>query len=114
MIEVFLGLAAAAAEPAVHVQLPHPLQNYISPLDYPAAALPQRAEGRVELTLAVDAGGRLSGCSIRKSSGSAILDTWTCEILRRRLKFVPARSSTGEPTVDQIDVGYDWHLPPRP
>ena len=112
MIEVFLGLAATAAEPAVHAQLPHPLQNYISPLDYPVAALPRRAEGRVALTLAVDVAGRLSGCTIRKSSGSAILDNWTCRILQRRLKFVPARSSTGEPTVDQIDASYDWHLPP--
>ncbi|HJU77280.1 MAG TPA: energy transducer TonB [Sphingomicrobium sp.] len=96
----------------MHASLPQPVSAYISPLDYPASALPLRSEGRVDFTLEVDSKGRVSACTIRKSSGSAILDAATCRILRRRLKFNPARSASGEAQPDVIETSIEWHLPP--
>jgi TonB family protein len=96
---------------AVHAALPWPIARYISPLDYPAAAIASRAEGTVDLQLGVDSAGRLTSCTVRRSSGSAVLDATTCGILRRRLKFKPALDSTGQPVADIVDASYAWHFP---
>ena len=111
MIGLLLGLVQAVA-PAFHATLPSPISHYISPLDYPANALPSKAEGRVEIRLGIDPLGRVTDCLIRKSSGSSILDRETCQILHRRLKFDPARNAADTSISDSVDAAIDWHLPP--
>ena len=114
MLGILLALTSQATTVSLvtHASLPSPISHYISPLDYPAEAIPQRAEGRVELTLAIDATGRLTACTVRKSSGWPVLDAATCRILLRRAKFNPARDAFGHPMSDVIETGIDWHMPP--
>ena len=106
---ILLGLSANIA--VVHAALPRPIAYYISPDDYPAAAWPSKAEGKVEFRLGIDALGRVTDCEILASSGSSVLDRETCQILHRRLKLVPARDETGAATSDVIDASFEWHLP---
>ena len=68
--------------------------------DYPASAVSAGAEGTAQATLSIGADGRVVGCNLIRSTGNSALDGATCNILRRRAKFTPARDSNGNPTTD--------------
>jgi protein TonB len=68
--------------------------------DYPASAQAAGAEGTVRAELTISSDGRVVGCNVTQSSGNSALDSTTCNILRRRAKFTPARDSNGNPTTD--------------
>jgi len=78
------------------------LRSLFSADDYPASAQSSGAEGTVRASLTIGPDGRVTGCNITQSSGNGSLDSATCNILRRRAKFVPARDSNGNPTSDTI------------
>jgi periplasmic protein TonB len=88
-----------------------PAQNYVTPDDYPASALAQRAQGRVKVRLTVGVNGRVVGCAITRSSGFSILDSVTCTLLRRRARFTPAIDSNGQPAVGVVASELIWRLP---
>jgi periplasmic protein TonB len=68
--------------------------------DYPASAQAAGAEGTAQAELTIGADGRVVGCNLIRSTGNSALDQATCNILRRRAKFTPARDSNGNPTTD--------------
>jgi periplasmic protein TonB len=72
--------------------------------DYPASAQSAGAEGTAQATLTISPEGRVVGCNLIRSSGNSALDSATCNILRRRAKFTPARDSNGNPTTDTIQT----------
>ncbi|MFL6781237.1 MAG: energy transducer TonB [Sphingomicrobium sp.] len=79
--------------------------------DYPPSARAQNEQGRVDFTLTVGANGRVVGCAIIRSSGSAALDSATCRIFLRRARFTPAIDSNGNPAVGTAALSFDWRLP---
>jgi protein TonB len=76
------------------------LRTLFSADDYPASAQSSGAEGTVRASLTIGPDGRVTGCNIIQSSGNGSLDSTTCNILRRRAKFTPARDSSGNATSD--------------
>lgn len=78
--------------------------TWIFPPDYPTDLQAQRAEGTVKFELTFDAGGRLSGCDIVRSSGVPLLDETTCRLALRR-----ARAKDGEPRVQLYQ--HTWKSP---
>jgi protein TonB len=79
--------------------------------DYPASAQASGAEGTSQAQLTIGPDGRVTGCNIIRSAGNAALDSATCNILRRRAKFTPARDSEGNPTSDTITTPpITWRL----
>src|SRR5918993_124760 len=90
-----------------------PLQALISELDYPASALANREQGRVEFRLDVGANGRVLRCTITRSSGSSALDATTCRILRSRARYTPARNSNGMPVGYPVEDAVEWRLPEK-
>jgi periplasmic protein TonB len=70
--------------------------------DYPASASASGASGTAQAELTIGADGRVVGCSLVRSTGNGALDSATCNILRRRAKFSPARDSNGNATTDTV------------
>ena len=87
------------------------LQDLVSQLDYPASALAAREEGRVGIVLEVGENGRVTACSVRKSSGSRALDATSCRILRARARFTPAIDNNGMPRAGRVQEVLEWRLP---
>jgi len=52
----------------------------------------------------------VSDCAIRQSSGSQLLDDWTCGLLKRRARFTPALDAAGKPTEGQFDHLVSWKI----
>jgi protein TonB len=76
------------------------VRSLFSADDYPASAQAANAEGTAQAQLTIGPDGRVTGCNLIRSTGNSALDGATCNILRRRAKFVPARDSNGTPTSD--------------
>ena len=87
------------------------LRTLFSADDYPAAAQSAGAEGTAQAELTIGPDGRVVGCNLTRSTGNSSLDSATCNILRRRAKFTPARDSNGQPTSDTINTPpITWRL----
>lgn len=87
---------------------PHSL---ITTRDYPSAALRADEQGRTQVRLAVARSGRVTGCTVTISSGSAALDAATCRLLQERARFTPARDARGRRTTDTIPAAITWQIP---
>ena len=87
------------------------LASYFSDADYPAAAQRNEEQGTTAVSLTVGTDGRVTDCRVTSSSGSSTLDAATCNILRRRARFTPARDSSGNPTTDTATTRIRWVLP---
>jgi periplasmic protein TonB len=79
--------------------------------DYPQSAIRNEEQGTTVVRLSVGTDGRVTDCSITSSSGSSSLDSTTCNILRRRARFTPARDQAGNPISDSYVQRVKWVLP---
>lgn len=87
------------------------LASYISDDDYPQSAIRNEEQGTTSFTLTVGTDGRVADCVITGSSGSSALDTTTCNVMKRRARFVPAKSVDGSPITDRVNGRIRWVLP---
>jgi protein TonB len=78
------------------------LRSLFSADDYPGADQAAEAQGTAQATLTISPTGQVVGCNLIRSTGNGALDSATCNILRRRAKFTPARDSNGNATTDTI------------
>ena len=110
------GPAAACDDPeaAAPARAKANLASLFSDKDYPADALAAREQGLVGFTLEVGPDGRVSGCTVTRSSGSTALDSTTCGVISSRARFTPARDAGGAPVADEIRGRISWVLPPPP
>jgi TonB family protein len=113
--------AAAAAAPPPPLPVPPgtevvaaravvPIAGLIGRADYPPAARRRGEHGVVRLRLLVDEAGRVRGCRIGGSSGSAELDSAACRLVAERARFHPARDSAGKAVASVIQAAYIWHF----
>jgi protein TonB len=81
--------------------------------DYPRAARRAGLEGSVGVRFIVEPSGRVSGCTIIRTSGHPELDTTTCRLIEQRFRYRPARDAEGRPMAEVISRTFDWMLPYR-
>ena len=79
--------------------------------DYPNSALQAQQQGTTAVSISIGPDGRVVGCDITSSSGSSALDSATCNIIRRRARYTPARDSTGAATGGTDSARIRWVLP---
>lgn len=112
MFAVSLLALAASPHAAVHHKRPEPvgsLQGLFSPDDYPVEALDRNEQGDVGVLIKVDPTGAVSDCIIEHSA-SAILDTRTCELIRQRARFSPAKDRLGRPIASEKRTKIVWRM----
>ncbi|MGN6058023.1 MAG: energy transducer TonB, partial [Sphingomicrobium sp.] len=90
------------------------LQGLVRSDDYPAEALDKNEQGTVAMLLRVDRAGAVSDCIIEKSSGFAILDQRTCELMKQRAHFQPARDREGKPVASETRGSVTWQIAAMP
>lgn len=95
---------------------PQPIGNsgtWVTPADYPAAALREELHGTSGLMLEIDAKGDPVSCIIIASSGNALLDSTACEKVMERAIFHPARDTDGNAVSGRWSTRVVWVMPPR-
>jgi TonB family protein len=113
---VFAALAAAGslARAAEGESAPVPvaaLPSFLTDEDYPDEAIRNGEQGEVEFRLDIGVDGRVSGCSVVRSSGSAILDAATCRIMSERATFRAATDDSGRLVPGSVVSRISWRLP---
>lgn len=85
--------------------------SWASTDDYPARALREQAAGVTGFQVTIGADGRVSGCTVTKSSGNAELDDTTCKKVTQRARFNPATDGEGQPTTGSYSGSIRWVIP---
>ena len=60
--------------------------------------------------LNVGANGRVTSCSVTRSSGNSALDETTCRLIQQRFRFDPATDSQGRPIPSVTGWQQRWWL----
>ena len=76
--------------------------------DYPKEAKQKRMEGVVHFKLQVSALGCPTACEVIQSSGHAILDRATCDLMLRRANFIPKLDANGTPVSAEWTNKFTW------
>jgi len=103
-IEILMATAAVTAQPIGDPQ------SWITADDYPKSALEASGEGSVRVILLVDVAGHAEDCTVQKSSGNSELDILTCNLLRQRAKFSPARDAAGNAKPSKRMQKVHWEI----
>ena len=82
--------------------------NWVTTDDYPPRALREMRGGVTGFRLTVGTDGRVTGCDVTSSSGSADLDQAACSYATRRAKFTPATDENGQPTTGSFSSRVRW------
>jgi protein TonB len=102
-------------QPPLPNQPPRPAYGLaIGNADYPAAALRAGEQGVVEFSLDISAAGRVTACTVTRSSGSATLDATTCRLLTMRARFRPATDGKAEAVPGTFASRVAWRIEPPP
>ena len=80
----------------------------ITQSDYPRDLREHGFGGRVEFTFTVGPNGRVSRCSVTRSSGVPRLDALTCALVQQRFVYRPSTDRYGRPIADEVDGEQDW------
>lgn len=105
---VLLAIAPSLARPATPLANP---ATWVTTADYPADALREKKEGRVDFELAIGTDGRVAACTIKSSSGTASLDETVCALVTLRGRFTPATDKLGQPIKGTYSNTVRWVIP---
>jgi periplasmic protein TonB len=86
-------------------------QSWVTDDDYPASALRSEQAGTVRFRLDVDATGKVTNCTVTGSSGTSVLDTTACNLLKRRARFNPAEDEGGNKIPAPYNGSFTWKIP---
>lgn len=99
-----LWMLMAAATPPIMIKNSLVLHER----DYPTRLIEEGDAGVVSAHLYVAPDGRVSGCKVTETSGSAELDALTCKIATQRARFTPARDAGGQIVPGDYYVAVTW------
>lgn len=85
--------------------------EWVTPDDYPPAALRNEEAGRTGFRLDVGADGKATNCTVTSSSGHPDLDDTACKLLIRRSRFTPAKDTAGNGMAATFNSTVVWQIP---
>lgn len=80
----------------------------ILPSDYPRDLRSRGIGGRVGMVFTVGTSGRVTSCTIMRSSGVPELDALTCRLIEERFRYRPSTDRYGRPIPDEVEGEHDW------
>jgi protein TonB len=85
--------------------------RWVTDSDYSTRWLREGLSGSARFTLGIDASGKVSSCTITRSTGHAALDAATCKLVTERARFDAARDGTGKPVAGSFTGAITWKIP---
>ena len=106
------GVGSVSAPPALQLRARAQanLASYVHDQDYPDIALRRGEQGRVVFVLHISPEGRVTECSVVASNAGILLNARTCDIMRTRARFEPARDLQGNPAPDRVHASISWRM----
>ena len=85
--------------------------RWVTDSDYRTRWIREGLSGKASFTLAIDAAGKVTGCTITRSTGHDVLDAATCDLVSKRARFDAARDGTGKPVAGRFTGSITWQIP---
>jgi protein TonB len=85
--------------------------RWVTDDDYRPRWIREDMAGRASFALSIDAGGKVTGCTITRSTGHAPLDAATCDLVKRRARFDAARDASGRAVAGSYRGSITWRIP---
>ena len=85
--------------------------RWVTPNDYPRAALEAEHQGTTGFRLKIDPTGGISDCQVIKSSGHKVLDDATCKNILKRGRFRSAKDEDGNNIAGEYSNRVRWQIP---
>ncbi|WP_181443464.1 TonB family protein [Porphyrobacter sp. YT40] len=85
--------------------------RWVTNEDYRTRWVREELTGTARFTLAISASGKVTGCTITRSTGHAALDTATCELVTKRARFEAARDGMGKAVAGSYSGSITWQIP---
>ncbi|QIG79900.1 energy transducer TonB [Stakelama tenebrarum] len=82
----------------------------IGKADYPTAARRAGDEGVTVVRFTIGTNGRVTNCSVVRSSGSSLLDSTTCDLIERRFRYSPAEDPNGNRVPETRTQPVRWEI----
>ena len=80
----------------------------IRPSDYPRDLRDRGVGGRVGMVFTVGTNGRVTSCTVTRSSGVPELDSLTCRLIQQRFRYRPSTDRYGRAIPDEVEGEHDW------
>jgi protein TonB len=84
------------------------LSGDITPQDYPRRLAKAGIGGTVGMRGTVGLNGRVTHCTVIRSSGVPELDSITCRLIEERFVYRPATDRSGRPVPDDVEIDWTW------
>jgi protein TonB len=85
--------------------------KWVTNEDYRPRWIAEELSGTARFTLSIDARGKVTGCTITRSTGHPSLDTATCDLVTKRARFDAARDGNGKPVAGTYSNAVTWRIP---
>ncbi len=85
--------------------------GWVTDNDYRSSWIRREYSGTANFILEISKTGRVSDCSITRSTGHSALDEATCTLLTKRARFDPAKDSSGNAVPGKFSSAITWKLP---
>jgi protein TonB len=80
----------------------------ITPRDYPRHLGNAGIGGRVGVLFTVGVDGRVTRCTVTRTSGIPELDALTCRLIQQRFRYRPSTDRYGRPVPDEVEGEHEW------
>lgn len=87
---------------------PRWIKGRLKDSDFPAGLGDAGVGGTVGVRYTVAVTGRVSACTVTRSSGNAVLDETTCRLIRDRFRFRPSLDAANRPVASVIVEKHEW------
>jgi protein TonB len=85
----------------------------LRPADLPKDLVAEHRDAEVGVRYYVGVDGRVSGCTVTRTSGSQQVDTLTCRLIEERFRFRPSLDGNGHPVRSIIVETHSWEYDRR-
>jgi protein TonB len=82
----------------------------ITPRDYPRHLREAGIGGTVGILFTVGVNGRVTRCTVTRSSGAPDLDALTCRLIQQRFIYRPGTDRYGRPVSDEVEGEHEWEV----
>ncbi len=91
-------------------RVPRLINGRIKGSDIPDPILDTGFRGVVGVRYQVEKDGRVTGCTIARSSGNALMDQATCRAIEKRFRYDPWRDVAGRPVRSTVVRDQEWDI----
>lgn len=88
---------------------PRQIRGRLTVSDFPDGLIGPGQQASVGVRYTIETDGRVTGCTVLRSSGFAQVDTLACRLITQRFRYRPATNRAGQPVRSVVTESHTWY-----